>query len=173
MNRNADPNYPIVDGFTCDSLLKCNLQFRALATRQFEAMRRASGRRTRWWLCPQSAASDFAIPALDAYEEGIPIVPGSVIWGYMFVANGNPGPFSFQVTDNCTDVPLFSEVVRCDNFGLNALQASRQQFLPRPVTIAGQGLINVQICSQQSTAAQGVQLVLCGGEPKPREVIGA
>lgn len=172
MNRNADPNYPIVDGFVLDTLLKCNLQFRALATQKFEAIRRASGMRSRWWLCPESAATDFEIPAFDAYEYAIPIVPGSVIWGFIFVASGNAGPFSFNVSDNCTDVPLFSEVIRADNFGLNSLQASRQQFLPRPVTIAEPGLVNVQICSQQTTAAQGVQLILCGGEPVTRQNIG-
>jgi hypothetical protein len=165
MNLNADPNYPIMDGFTLNTSLRCNLRFRALALQNFEGMRRASGFRSKYWLCPESAS--LVIPAYDSYEYGIPVVPGSVIWGFIFVTNDNDGPFSIQVTESCTDIPLFSEVVRGDNFLLSdsAEPPPEQQFLPRPLVVPPPGLLHAVICSQQGSDATGVQLVLCGGEP--------
>ena len=160
MNRNANPNYPIVDGFRLNTLLKCDLQFMALATKQFEAMRRSGAMRSRMWLTPESNA--FVIPARDSYEYAFPVVPGSLIWGFIFVSSGNARPFSIKVIESCTDVPLFGEVIRGDNF-----VGTGQRFLPRPLVIPEPGLVNVQICSQQGTDASGVQFILCGGEPAP------
>jgi hypothetical protein len=170
MNLNADPNYPIVDGFTLNTNLRCNLRFQALALQRFEAMRRSGGMRSKYWVTPQN--SYLSIPAYDAFEESIAIVPGSIIWGIIFVNSVvegvvNSGPFSFQITESCTDVPLFSEVVRTDLYeasdGIEARNG--QKILARPLIISEPGQLNVQICSQQSTAALGVQVILCGGEP--------
>jgi hypothetical protein len=178
MNRNTDPNYPVADGFLRNVQLRCNLEFRALAMQRFEAMRRSGAFRTKAWCVPES--NSIAIPADDAYEYGFPVVPGSVIWGFTFVNNNpdaNPGPFSFTVIESCTDQPLFSEVIRSDNFQGTATEDDAalnqiQQLLTRPIVIPEPGQLTAQICSQQSTAASGIQLVLWGGEPVARSVIG-
>ena len=95
-----------------------------------------------------------------------------MIWGYNFVnaAVGgvtNPGPFSMQISDSCSDTPLFSEVIRTDNYPFSDQLEARhgQQLLARPLVISEPGLLNIQICSLQSFDALGVQVMLCGGEP--------
>lgn len=170
MNLNADPNYPIIDGFMLSTNLRCNLRFNALALQRYEAIRRAGGYRSKCWLSPHN--SQQAIPGNDSFEESLPVVPGSVIWGYNFVNSivqgvTNTGPFSFQVSDSCSDVPFFSEVIRTDKFHLSDGILSRhgQQLFSRPLVVGESGLLNVIICSMQPADALGVQVMLVGGEP--------
>ena len=165
MDLNAHYEYEAIDGFLLLQNIGCNLTFGSLAIREYEALRRSGRYRSRAWTIPES--SSFVIPALDAYEYQIRCVPGAAIWGYSFVSESG-GPFSFQISETCTDVPLFSEVIRADNFALQntlAELSNGQQFLPRLLIIPEPGLINVQIASQQATDASGIQLVLWGGEP--------
>ena len=183
MNINADPNYPIIDGFVLNTSLKRNLRFRSLAMEKYEAIRRSGAFRTKYWVvAPPLIIQNGAfiqIGAFDSLEYGLPVVPGSAIWGFIWVnafPDTNPGPFSFQVTESCTDVPLFSEVIRADQFASSdGIQPPpEQQLLPSPIIIPEPGLLNVQICSQQTTPVGGIgvgggfpniQLILCGGEP--------
>jgi hypothetical protein len=170
MNMNANPNYPIVDGFILNTSLRCNLRYSAMVLARYEAMRRAGGLRSKCWVAPQNAQQ--VIPAYDSFEESIPIPPGSIIWAYNFVnaeVSGvtNPGPFSMQISDSCSDTPMFSEVIRTDNMRVSDGIESRhgQQLLSRPLVIAEPGQLNIQICSFQDFDALGVQVILYGGEP--------
>ena len=160
------PDYPIIDGFLLDTSLKCDLTFRSLALQEWDRLRRAGSFRSKYWLVPDD--STIAIPAWDSYEKEVSCVPGSAIWGFIFVAPSGSGPFSFQIRDVCTDVALASEVIRGDNFnaGTNgSLSSVYQQPFSRLLIVAHQGLLAVEICSQQTTSQTHVQLVLCGGEP--------
>jgi len=155
MNITPD-EYPIVDGFLLNTGLKCDLTFMALAIREYVAVRRSGGLRSRTWLIPEDARGT-AIPARDAFEYQVYLEPGSAIWAYTFNAPANL--FSFQVTESCTDVPLISEPV--NSLGVTNVQ----QLLSKPLVIGAPGLLNVQICSLAATDTTGVQLILWGGEP--------
>jgi hypothetical protein len=153
---NVTPDdYPIRDGFLQNTQLKCDLTFLALAVNEYRAIRRSGGLRARVWLIPEDAKAT-AIPSRDAYEYQVYLEPGSAIWGYSFVASA--GQFSWQVTDDCTDVPLLSEPV-------TSLGTGVQQLLSKPLVISMPGLLNVQICSLAAADTFGVQLALWGGEP--------
>ena len=67
MNINANPNYPIVDGFILNTKLACNLRFANMALQRYEAMRRAGGLRSKCWLAPQNAQQ--VIPAYDSLRK--------------------------------------------------------------------------------------------------------
>lgn len=161
-----NPAYPVSDGFLLNTHLRCNLRFRSMVLAEFEALRRAGSYRSKYWVVPRD--SNIAIPARNSFEYQENVVPGSALWGFLWTQSGNAGPFSFQVREACTKVPLFSEVVRADNFSASisgdepapvAYPFGRLLIVPTP------GLISIEICSQQTTDATGVQLVLCGGEP--------
>ena len=166
------PDYPVIDGFILDTSTKCDLAFRSLALAEWDTLRRSGAFRSKMWTIPDD--SQIAIPAFDSYEKEVYCVPGSAIWGFIFVmpqpTEEQPivGPFSIQIRDVCTDVALASEVIRTDNFnaGTNGFFSSvYQQPFSRLLIVAHQGLLAVEICSQQATPQAGVQLVLCGGEP--------
>jgi hypothetical protein len=160
------PNYPLIDGFLLDTSLKCDLTFRSLALTEWERLRRAGAFRSKIWTIPDD--SNIGIPAFDSYEKEISCVPGSAIWGFVFVSPSGSGPFSIQIRDACTDVAIASEVIRADKFnaGTNGTpQSVYQQPFSRLLVVAHQGLLSVEICSLQSTNQLGVQLALFGGEP--------
>lgn len=164
--------YPITDGFTFSTKLRCNLAFRNLATQEYEIFRRAGAFRSKQWLVPQD--STILIPAFDSYERQLWMPAGSVIWGYSFVGStGQQGEItatatqSFEVRDACDDVALFSEIAT-RQFALNNTFPNTnpvpQQYLAKPLLVGPPGLINVVIASTYPTAQVG-QLVLYGGEP--------
>jgi hypothetical protein len=157
---NVTPDsYPIISGFTLDTSLYCNLEFKPLAIAEYDALLRSGAYRSKAWVVPPDPNSDV-VPAFGSFVYEIDCVPGSAIWAFSFNRTTNPGPFSFNVRDACTGVPLMSEEIRTDQF-VN----SDQQFLPKLLVVATPGLIAVEICSLQGTDATGVQLVLHGAEP--------
>src|SRR5271154_4559779 len=127
MNITPD-EYPVVDGFLLNTGLKCDLTFMNLAIREYIAVRRSGGLRSRTWLIPEDSQ-------------------GTAIWAYTFNAPANL--FSFQVTESCTDVPLISEPV--NSLGVQNIQ----QLLSKPWVIAAPGLLNVQICSLATVDTSG------------------
>lgn len=166
---NADPRYPIIDGFLYDVTLRCDLKFRSLAVEQCECLRRSGSYRSRMWPVPPDSSSQLLIPAFGSYEYQIQMVPGSAIWGFIWVplSDDLTGPFSITARDACTDVYLFSEVIRTDQYNdtNGDVPPPYQQTLPRLLVIAGVGLVTVEICSQQSANANSIQVIFCGGEP--------
>lgn len=152
---NTLPDYPVIDGFLLKTQLRCNLTFLSLAVREYEALRRSGNLRSRVWTIPNDPANQ-SIPARDAFEFQTFMLPGSAIWGYTFI--GAKSQFSCQITDSCTDVPLFSEPIVSTG-------SNKQQFLSKLLVIAEPGLLNVQICSLAASDTFGVQVALWGGEP--------
>jgi hypothetical protein len=148
-------DYPVIDGFLLKTQLRCNLTFLSLAVREYEALRRSGNLRCRAWTIPNDPANQ-SIPARDALEYQVFMLPGSAIWGYTFL--GAKGQFSFQATDSCTDVSLFSETIASSG-------SNRQQLLSKLAVVAEPGIMNVQICSLAASDTFGVQVILWGGEP--------
>jgi hypothetical protein len=158
--------YPIIDGFTFSTKLRCALTFRDLATQEYELLRRASAMRDKMWLAPKD--STILIPPYDSFEYQVSMKPGSTIWGWSFLAaTGNQnldppdnGSLSFEVRDSCDDIPLFSEV--CTRTLVTAPYP--QQYLSKLMIVGPPGLLNFVICNTYATAKMG-QVVLYGGEP--------
>lgn len=158
MNVTPD-SYPIISGFTLDTSLYCDLEFKPLAIAEYDALLRSGAYRSKAWVVPPDPNTD-AIKAFGSFVYEVDCVPGAAIWGFSFVDSANAGPFSFQVRDACTGVPLMSEEIRTDSF-----VDSDQQLLPKLLVVATPGLVAVEICSLQATDATGVQLILYGAEP--------
>jgi hypothetical protein len=152
-------DYPIIDGFTLKTNLRCNLTFRSMAIQQYESLRRSRAFRTKAWCIPADS-SVAAIPAFDSLEYQVYMKPGSAIWGYTFTGFGNNNLIdSFQITESCTNVPLFSEFVTKqpeDN--------AQQQYLSCLLIVPAPGLLNVEIATTQAVDRKR-QLILWGGEP--------
>jgi hypothetical protein len=148
-------DFPVIDGFSFDTNLRCDLQFENLAIQQYDALRRASAYRFKNWLVPKD--STVMIPAFDSYEYQLYLKPGSAIWGYVF---WQVAGLSFQLRDSCDDVPLFSEP------STNQTHSSpyQQQYLTKLLIVGHPGTLTVEICNTLDTAQQ-CQLVLSGGEP--------
>lgn len=163
--------YPIIDGFLYNTQLRCNLTFLSLALAEYEALRRSGAYRSKSWLVPQDANA-IPIPARNSYEYQVEVIPGSAIWGYTFTGvnvldDDDPtlnGVFSFQVTDSCNDVKLFSEFVTKPT----GAPTYRQQLLSRLHICAEPGLLHVEIASTFGADQTGAQLILYGGEPTCR-----
>jgi hypothetical protein len=163
--------YPVIDGFFDKASYRCNLTFLALASREFEALRRAGGYRQKHWCTPKDSTTP--IPARDSYEYQVEMKPGSAIWGYTFTGFNSLNDetdvlqiMSFQVRDACDDVPLLSEFGTQQEFGGNNLSdIYLQQPLAKLMIVGPPGLLTVEIASTYSTAQTGVQLILWGGEP--------
>ena len=161
--------YPIIDGFTFSTKLRCSLTFRDLAVQEYELLRRASAMRNKQWLAPKDSTE--LIPPYDSFEYQVSMKPGSAIWGWSFLAltgdqsnEGFPGTMSFQVRDACDDIPLFSEV--CTRTFLNPPYP--QQYLSKLLIVGPPGLLNITICSTfPPYGGVGLpgQVVLYGGEP--------
>ena len=154
--------YPITDGWLLDTELKCDLTYLSLVLDEYEAMRRAGSFRTKQWAVPEDS-SQPVVPAYDSYEYQIACRPGSVVWGYLFTINPNAtGTYSLQIRESCTGVPLASEVVSASAPG----RENTQQYLfSKPLVIAGNGRLTVEICNQGSDFINQIQVILCGGEP--------
>jgi hypothetical protein len=174
--------YPILDGFQFSTKLRCNLTFRNLVLEQYEALRRSTAMRNKTWCVPQD--STILIPAYGSYERQVYVPAGSVIWGYSFsgvTAGADPGQStpaftgtqSWEIRDNCDDIPLFSEIVTRRfaeqsptppaNLGGAGNQVP-QQYLTKLLVVGIPGLLNVILANTYATPQVG-QLVLFGGEP--------
>jgi hypothetical protein len=179
-------NYPVSDGFTYASKLRCNMTFRNLAVQQYEKLRRSSAFKQKVWLVPKGANGSpsgafdclATIPANDSYEFQVEMKPGSVIWSYTLVglcgqqagndATYGPGTISFQVRDSCDDVPLFSEIqTRLDLSAGSADPVGTripQTLLAKLLVVGPPGLLHVTIANTFGTALPA-QVVLWGAEP--------
>lgn len=173
-----EPDNQLVDGFLYSaSLLYLPTVYRASALAQMEVLRRARAYRTRWYLAPEDY--EQPIPAFSQNEYQVQVMPGTYIWGMTFSA-----PFgevelasSFihvQVTDACTETPLFSDYLKGVN--LEPIPGNDQQepFLIMPRLIGEPGLINVELYNGASEDIR-CQLALLVAEPAvpPREMQAA
>lgn len=163
----TDP-YPVTDGFLLASRLRCNFTYRSLAIENFDRLRRSGAYRSKIWPVPRD--SNILIPARDSFEYQVFVGAGAAIWGYALsgITGEQPdGTISWQVTDACTDEPIWNEVVT-KLFNLNGTDPYsspvQQSLFSRIYVVGGQGLLNVQITNTFSTD-QRAQLLLFGGQP--------
>jgi hypothetical protein len=152
--------YPVLDGFLYNTNLRCNLRFASLAIGEYDALRRSGAFRPKDWCIPEDSEL-VSVPAYDSYEYQVSCAPGAAVWGYTFTKGGSENDYSIQVTDACTDVPLFSEPLLM-NQGTH--DPDHQQYLARLLVVPS-GLLNVIICNLGGSADSGIQLILHGGEP--------
>jgi hypothetical protein len=168
-------DYPITDGFLYNTLLRPNLDYLPLVLSELEALRRSGAYRTHWLCIPQDSFTT-PIPADDSYEYQCSVLPGSIYWGWTFVsAGGEKDEFSIQITDGCSDVPLWSETVSTaavvsptsNTGGQLAPGQGKQNIFCKPIVIGKPGIVNVQICSLHGSAVNQQQLIIYGAQPVP------
>jgi len=160
------PDYPVLDGFLLNTTMRCTPNLRRMVLAEWDALRRTGSYRSKDWPVPENSL--IAIPAWNSYEWQIKAVPGSAIWGFSWTQPSETGPFSFNLRDACTGVSVANEWIRTDRFGLTGGSGQPppfQQPFARLIVVAAQGLLTVEICSQQTTNQTQVQLILHGGEP--------
>lgn len=176
MNPSDNTLWPVIDGFEFNTRLRQNGTMIDLVLRErLDASRRSGGRRVKWWTCPNDPSATV-IPANDAYEENITIEAGGQIDGYIFVAgtdqDGTPidgSLFSVQVTENCTDTKVFSEVLNMGTAGGGSLMPGEGKWIPlaKPIVAGQRSTYSVEICSLNTLDAINCQLILTGEEPVP------
>lgn len=156
-----EDQYTIADGFLLATDLRCNLKFKSLAIREYEALRRSGSMRTKMWTVPTDTSA-IQIPAYDSYEYQLFMRAGSAIWGVSLIGpwGGPGGTLSFTLKDGCDDVALQSEFVSRQPVSGPA----PQQYLARLLIVPPPGTLNIIIASTFSSPQQA-QLVLWGGEP--------
>lgn len=157
-------SYPVMDGFCYRRSFKCDFTFQSLAVQRLEALRRATGYKTKVWLAP--AGASITIPARQSMEFQVEVGVGAVIWSYVMggLAAGSieagAAVISVQVRDACDDLLLFQEPVT-----RQGQAPAPQQFLTIPLIVGAPGLLNVEIHNQYDSA-QLFQLALYGGQPQ-------
>lgn len=164
---------PIVDGFTYSaSMLYLPTTYRVLALAQMEVLRRANSYRARQWCCPSSLQDPIA--AYDQNEYQIQVTAGSYLWGLTFTAPStlneeleNAASYAhIQITDACTETPLFSDYVRGEILQPSTANTARNPLvLAQPLLIGEPGLLNVEIYNRADQELN-CQLVLFFAEPK-------
>jgi hypothetical protein len=160
--------YPIIDGFLYNTLLRPNRTNLAMVLKEYESLRKSGAYRTRWLTIPENPSA-IAIPAANEYSYQAFVTPGSAYWGWIFVA-GNTSLYSIQVTDAATKLPIWNVEASMARVTGSINPGQGKQNLFQKLLIVGQpGILNVSICSLSGAANTGVQLILCGGEPVPEE----
>jgi hypothetical protein len=146
-----------------------------------ETLRKANGYRTRWYCSPD----DFSqpVPAYSQNEYQVSVQPGSYVWGVALSAPDDlqeeltaaASYLHVQVTDACTETPLFSDYVPGQLLDPLTFSTNRNgqhyPMLTTPMIVGQPGLLDVEI---YNSAAQPVycQFVLFVAEPvvPPEEI---
>jgi hypothetical protein len=153
----------IVDGFAYNpNLLYLACRYWPNALAQLDPLRRAKNYRPRWFVAPLSGES---IDPFDTLFCQFQVSEGSWFWGYNFSGgDDNAGTFYVQMTDSCTQEPLFRDYV--NGAGLSPTRSSRcvPIILSQPRPVVGSGKFDVSICNTSSTTAT-CQLLLHFAEP--------
>jgi hypothetical protein len=172
---------PINDGFLYSlSMVYQPIVYRASALAQMEVLRRAVGYRVREYVVPNSGNNPIA--AYSQLEQQVNTVAGAYLWGLTFSApfnaSGNdPGNIYIQITDACTESPLFSDYVLASQFNAvapsdaNGWNRRNPPLLAQPLLIGPPGLLDVELYNSASVAIK-CQLVLLMAEPciPPKQV---
>lgn len=141
----------VVDGFTLSaSTIYLPTTYRVSVLASMEALRKARGYRSRWFITPVD--SDQPIGARSQLEYQIQTQPGSYVWGISFSAPFNDTGTEvdadfiyFQITDACTETPFFSDYAKASAFEFTQTSVIRAPFLMMPRLIGEPGLLNVEI----------------------------
>lgn len=160
---------PVVDGFlNSASQLYLPTSYRASALVSMEVLRRANGFRTRWFLSPLDIQDP--IPAYSQVEQQIGVEAGSYLWGLSFSAPfaeiaGASSYITIQITDSCTEVPLFSDYAKGVQFEPVTGAAQRNPVLIMPKLISAPGFLDIEIYNAANVAIR-CQLAILVAEPR-------
>ena len=170
---------PIVDGFTLStSMLLLPTTYRASQLAQMETLRRANSFRLREYCVPDNQGQ--TIDAYSQYEYQAISLPGAYFYGLIFsvLTTGDtdtlpiseaPGQIHVQITDACTESPLFSDYNYASNFvpstGVATQGAVRNPFLlATPMLLNAPAHLEVELYNKASVSVT-CQLVLLIAEP--------
>ncbi len=165
---------PLMDGFLYNVQVRYTAQIYApLALSQLEVLRRANLLRPRWFAIPDDIGTP--IPAYDTYEDQVSVTPGSYLWAVTLVQYDEdfepvaPGNVLIQITDACTNIPLFSDFasggcISSQPDAPNGQGTLVPMPLPTPRLILAPGLVNVEVANNSGEALTA-QLVLYFAEP--------
>ena len=173
---------PLVDGFVHSlSMLYQPTVFRASALAQMEVLRRAKGYRVREYCVPDQERE--TIPAYSQVEQQVNTMPGAYLWGMTFSAPfgetaDNAANIFIQVTDACTESPIFSDYALASHFAAtpssntNGWNRRNPPIFAQPLLIGPPALLDVEIYNKAAVAVR-CQLVLLVAEPclPPDEVL--
>jgi len=167
---------PIVDGFTYSlSTRMLPTTYRALASAQFEVLRRASNYQIKMYSAPDNA--NATIPAFSQNEYLVRMRPGTYIWGIWMAAQLVDGEepsleeVYFEVTDMSTGEKVLSDYAIAQMISA-VLSPTERYFNRYPVLLAeprlvGQGgQITIETYNS-SNSPLTIQLVLFCAEPVP------
>lgn len=165
---------PVLDGFLYSlSMLYQPVVYRASALAQMEVLRRAKGYRVREYCVPDQERE--TIPAYSQLEQQINTMPGAYLWGLTFSAPfgetaDNAGSIFIQITDACTESPMFSDYTLASQFeaipssNTNGWNRRNPPLLAQPLLIGPPALLDVEIYNTAAVAIR-CQLVLLVAEP--------
>jgi len=154
-----------VDGFVYSaSMLYLPTTYRASALAQMEVLRLAKGYRPRWYLIPED--SDQPVGLYSQIEFQVRVQPGAYLWAISFSTLNLEGPLQafVQVTDACTETPLFSDYLMANLIEPSTGAGRRNPLLLTPRLIGEPGLLNVEIYNSYYTNLTP-QLMLLVAEP--------
>jgi hypothetical protein len=177
------PNSPefaqVADVFFEDFRLRplCNNYVPLALGHDMLAVRRATGdRRPRVHQIPQDIATTIGV--FSRYEEDVPLIPGTVIWGLQVVRPDDDAAgdndlqnYYLRITDLQTGVQLFSEflsavLLDAQNTDSTVDPDGLPLILPQPLMILAPGMVLVEIgTSGVATAALNFQILLLCSEP--------
>lgn len=174
---NSVSELPLVDGFTLSlSTRMLPTSYRALASAQFETLRRASNYQAKMYSAPDEANS--TIQAFSQNEYLWRMRPGTYIWGLWMSATpiGSIEPsleqVYFQMTDMSTGLPLLSDYAISQMVAAvlaptnNRVYGRYPLLLSEPRLVSGSGDVTVEIYNS-SNIPLTLQLVAFCAEPMP------
>lgn len=160
---------PLVDGFLYSaSQYYLPTSYRAAALLNMEVLRRAVGFRTRWFLSPVDLQDP--IPAYSQNEYQLGIEAGSYIWGMTFSAPfgeiANAASYiTVQVTDSCTETPLFSDYTKGAQLQPATGPAQHNPVIIAPRLISAPGFLDIELYNAANVGIR-CQLAILVSEPR-------
>lgn len=168
---------PLVDGFTLSlSTRMLPTTYRALASAQFETLRRASNYQIKMYSAPDEANS--TIPAYSQNEYLWRMRPGTYIWGLWMSAvliDGSEPSLEdvyFELTDMSTGIQLLSDYAITQMISAvlapsnNRVYGRYPLLLAEPQLVSSSGDVTVETYNSSSISLT-VQLVAFCAEPMP------
>jgi hypothetical protein len=166
----------IVDGFSYNTCLQyLPNRYWPHALQQLDTLRRAVGYRVRWMVIPDDIGEP--IQPFDTYYFQGAVSGGSYLYGYMFASISAVGPnpdnpggalipvattaadLNVNVTDSCTEVPLFLDLAAGGGLHSNFTARGLPVLLTKPRLILDPGLVNVEVANHTANTITA-QLVL-------------
>jgi hypothetical protein len=155
----SPPFERVVDGFFYDFRLRpyCLAYLPLALGHEMVEVRAAFGdRRPRYVIFP--ANPDVTVAVTGFYEEQVPVLPGTIIWGIGIAVDSAAEVtaellnYSLRITDLQTGYELWSEF-----FGINALSMvagdGNPFILPEPHIVLAPGALLMELGARQATAA--------------------